>query len=103
MGRKILERVSKSRRVDETKSPRLHLFENSCMCGTTPDVRGVFHTGANNTPIQSKQLGWRKKTRRRPRAPNNSETCSEREIMRSFQERSEKRKLRILRTDEGLS
>ena len=25
-GRKILERVSKSRRIDETKSPRLHLF-----------------------------------------------------------------------------
>ena len=28
---------SKSRKIDKTKSPRLHLNE-SCMSGTTPDV-----------------------------------------------------------------
>src|SRR6201990_1182509 len=70
MGRKRLERVSESGRVDKTKSPRLHLFKKSCMCGTTPDMRGILHTGANNTPIQSKQLEWRKKT---TKAPQNTE------------------------------
>src|SRR6201990_3419615 len=59
--KEIGERVSESGRVDKTKSPRLHLFKKNCMCGTTPDMRGVLHTGANNTPIQSKQLEWRKK------------------------------------------
>src|SRR6201990_3145431 len=66
MGRKRLERVSESGRVDKTKSPRLHLFKKSCMCGTTPDMRGVLDTRANNTPIQSKQLGWRIKTTKAP-------------------------------------
>src|ERR1044072_7520459 len=56
---KKLKRVSKSRRVDETKSPRLHLLKESCMNGTIPDVRRILHTRANYTPIQSKQLGWR--------------------------------------------
>src|ERR1044072_8477631 len=65
-GKKEIERVSKSGRVDKTKSPRLHLFKKSCMCGTTPDMRGVLHTEANNTPIQSKQLGRRKKTTKAP-------------------------------------
>src|ERR1700755_3317517 len=34
------------------------IFETSCMCGTTPDMGGVLHAGANNTHIKSKQLGW---------------------------------------------
>src|ERR1044072_3219213 len=66
MGRKRLERVGKSGRIDKTKSPILHLFKKSCMCGTTPDVRGVLQAGANTPPIQSKQLGLRKKTTRAP-------------------------------------
>src|ERR1044072_2636753 len=50
-GRKRLKRVSKSRRVGETKNPRRPLLEESCMSGTTPDVRSKLHTSANNTPI----------------------------------------------------
>ena len=37
-GKKRDWRVSKSKRVDETKSPRLHLLKESCMSGTTTDV-----------------------------------------------------------------
>src|ERR1044072_7981790 len=58
MGRKRLERISESRRVDKAKSSRLHLFQESSMSGTTPDVLRILHTTANNTPIQSKQLWW---------------------------------------------
>ena len=53
-----MESVSKSRRVDGTKCPRLHLLKENCMSGTTSDVRSILHTGAKNTPIESMQLGW---------------------------------------------
>ena len=37
-GEKRLERVIKSKRVYKMKSPRLHLYEKSSMCGITLDV-----------------------------------------------------------------
>ena len=53
-GRKRLERISESRRVDKTKSPRLLLFKESFMSETTPDVM--------HTPYRGEQHPYKEKT-----------------------------------------
>src|ERR1044072_3899272 len=80
-GKKEIERVSKSGRIDKTKSPRLHLYKKSCMCGTTPYMRVVLTQGRIISLYRASNWGGVQKLRRRLRTPNLLEACLEREVM----------------------
>src|ERR1700755_313016 len=80
-GRKRLERISENRRVDKAKSPRLHLFKESCI-SEPPQMCDAYYIQGRTTPLyRASNWGRLKKCCKRLRTPNLLEACLEREIM----------------------